>query len=146
VTPFETLSAINTDLMFRRTAIRIAESQCEYAPGGYNYLFTWKSRALGGKLGACHALEIGFIFGNYEDSFCGSGPAAEKLSEAMQDGWTRFAATGNPSCGTLGEWPKYCNGRATMILDGASRLAKAFKEEERRIWENVEELKYSNMP
>jgi para-nitrobenzyl esterase len=146
VTPFETLSAINTDLMFRRTAIRIAESQCRYAPGGYNYLFTWKSRALGGKLGACHALEIGFVFGNYEDSFCGGGPEAEKLSKGMQDAWTTFAATGNPSCGSLGEWPKYSDGGSTMILDSECRVAQAVNEEERRIWENVEELKYSNMP
>ena len=32
-TPFEILSAINTDFMFRKTAIRIAEAQCKYAAG-----------------------------------------------------------------------------------------------------------------
>ena len=55
VTPFEVYSALSTDVMFRKTAIRIAEAQCKHAAGGYNYLFCWKSPAAGGRLGACHA-------------------------------------------------------------------------------------------
>jgi para-nitrobenzyl esterase len=145
-TPFEVLSAINTDLMFRKTALRIAEAQCRYAPGGYNYLFAWKSPAAGGKLGACHVLEIGFVFGNYNPSLNGSGPEADRLSANMQDAWVTFARTGNPGCKSLGEWPRYGDGRSTMIFDRNSRLEKAVYEQEREIWETVTELKYSNMP
>jgi para-nitrobenzyl esterase len=71
VTPFELQSAISTDVMFRKTAIRIAQAQCRHAQGGYNYLFRWKSPAAGGILGACHVLEIGFVFGNYNAAFNG---------------------------------------------------------------------------
>jgi para-nitrobenzyl esterase len=144
--PFDLFSAINTDVMFRKTAIRIAEAQCRYGPGGYNYLFTWKSPAAGGKLGACHVLEVGFVFGNYAASFNGSGPEADVLSAQMQDAWTSFARTGNPSCRSLGEWPRYSDGRSTMILDKSIRLEKAVYEEERRIWEALHEIKFSNMP
>lgn len=146
ITPFDLQSAISTDVMFRKTAIRIAEAQCKYAPGGYNYLFKWKSPAAGGLLGACHVLEIGFVFGNYNASFHGVGPDADRLSGAMQDGWASFARTGNPSCKSLGDWPRYSENRATMVFDANSRVEKAVYEEERRIWENVSELKFSNMP
>jgi para-nitrobenzyl esterase len=146
VTPFELYSAISTDVMFRKTAIRIAEAQCKFAPGGYNYLFCWKSLALNGKLGACHALEIGFVFGNYDAAFGGSGPEADNLSGRMQDAWVSFARSGNPSCASLGEWPKYSDQRAAMIFDRDCRVEIATYEEERAVWETVEELKYSNMP
>jgi para-nitrobenzyl esterase len=144
--PFEIYSALSTEVMFRKTAIRIAEAQCRHASGGYNYLFCWKSPAAGGTLGACHALEVGFVFGTHDPSFCGNGPAADKLSREMQDAWVSFARTGNPACESCGEWPPYCEGRATMIFDRNSRLEKAAYEEERKVWESLEELKYSNMP
>jgi para-nitrobenzyl esterase len=146
VTAFEIYSALSTDVMFRKTAIRIAEAQCRHAAGGYNYLFCWKSPAAGGRLGACHALEVGFVFGNYDAAFGGSGPAADKLSHEMQDAWISFAHTGNPSCRSLGEWPPYIPGRASMIFDRNSRVELAANEEERRIWEALEELEYSSMP
>jgi para-nitrobenzyl esterase len=146
ITPFEIYSAMSTHVMFRKTAIRIAEAQCAHAPGGYNYLFCWKSPAAGGRLGACHALEIGFIFGNFDDSFCGSGPEAENLSREMQDAWLSFARTGNPSCKSLGEWPRYSEGRSSMIFDKNSRIEKAAYEDESKIWETLEELEFSSMP
>jgi para-nitrobenzyl esterase len=146
VTPFEIYSAMSTDVMFRKTAIRIAEAQCKQAPGGYHYLFCWKSAAAGGVLGACHALEVGFVFGNHTAAFCGSGPAADKLSAEMQDAWTSFARTGNPSCKSLGSWPRYSQDRATMIFDRSSRVEKAPYEPERRVWGTLELLEYSNMP
>ena len=112
---------------------------------GYNYLFTWKSPAAGGVLGACHVIEIGFVFGNYNPTLNGSGPEADKLSKEMQAAWVGFARTGNPGSQSLGEWPKYSNGRSTMIFGRTSRLERAVYEDERQIWENLNELKYSNM-
>jgi para-nitrobenzyl esterase len=146
VTPFELYSAISTDVMFRKTALRIAEAQCKFAQGGFNYLFCWKSAAAGGRLGACHALEVGFVFGNYNAAFGGSGPDADRLSQKMQDAWIHFARTGNPSCESLGEWPKYSENRASMIFDKDCRIESSAYEDERAVWETVEELKYSNMP
>jgi para-nitrobenzyl esterase len=146
VTPFELYSAISTDVMFRKTAIRIAEAQCKFALAGYNYLFCWKSPALRGSLGACHALEVGFVFGNYNAAFGGSGPDADALSARMQEAWISFARNGNPSCESLGEWPQYSDHRASMIFDKDCRVERAAYEDERAVWETVSELKYSNMP
>ena len=145
-TLFEIFSAMNTDVMFRRTALRVAEAQCKYAPASYNYLFTWNSPAANGALGACHVLEIGFIFGTYDALFCGSGPDADKLAGQMQDAWAAFAHTGNPSCKSLGTWPQYCEQRQTMILDKDSHVEKAAYEQERHVWDIVGQVNIGDMP
>ena len=138
--PLEILSAISTDLMFRMPALQMVEAQQEHNPAIYNYLFTYKSPALGGALGACHALEMGFVFGTHDDLFCGAGPEADRLSETIQDAWTSFARSGNPSSAALGDWAVYGDGRMTMILDTVSHLEPAPYEEERRAWDVVGDL------
>jgi len=136
-TPHELLSAIQTDRTFRVPAIKLAETQMSRGNPAYNYMFTWTSPAMDGALGACHALEIGFVFGTYEENFSGTGPEADALSRNMQDAWVAFARTGDPSCDNLGRWPAYGERRETMILGSKSALAEAPWEEERRAWDAV---------
>ncbi len=138
--PKDILTAIQGDLMFRISCLNLVEAQCKNSQPAYNYLFTWKSPAMGGILGACHALEIGFVFGNFDDSFCGSGPEAEALSGKMQDAWIAFARTGDPGCESLGKWEPYCGNRTTMIFGRNSRIEKAPYEEERAIWDTFDML------
>jgi para-nitrobenzyl esterase len=138
--PLEILSAISTDLMFRIPALQMVEAQQEHNPAVFNYLFTYKSPVFGGVLGACHALEMGFVFATHDDKFCGAGPEADKLSETIQDAWTSFARTGDPSCAALGDWAVYGDGRMTMILDTQCRLESAPYEEERLAWDVVGDL------
>jgi para-nitrobenzyl esterase len=88
-------------------------------------------------LGACHALELGFVFGTYDAQFCGKGPDADRLSQHMQDAWLAFARTGKPTCPSLGEWPEYGEQRCTMLLGSDCRLEEAPFEKERRAWEVV---------
>ncbi len=134
------LIAVQTDLMFRMPILRVVEAQCKNNQPAYNYLFTWKSPVMKGYLGACHTLEIGFVFGNYDDTFCGSGPDADRLSRNMQHAWAAFARTGNPSCESLGKWEPYGDSRITMILDKTCRLENAPYEEERSIWDTFDML------
>jgi para-nitrobenzyl esterase len=133
--PADILSAIQTDLMFRMPAIQLVEAQRANSQPVYNYLFTWKSPVMGGIMGACHALEIGFVFGGYDDMFCGSGPDADKLSECIQEAWIAFARTGDPSCKCTGKWPQYGDRRMTMILGKDCHAEEAPYEEERRAWD-----------
>jgi para-nitrobenzyl esterase len=137
--PAGIFAAIQTDFMFRMPAIHFIEAQQRYAPT-YNYLFTWESPVRGGIFGACHALDIGFVFGTHNDSFWGSGPAADKLSAKMQDVWLAFARTGNPSCESLGKWPDYGNRRVAMLLGEDCHLEEAAYDEERRAWELMPEV------
>jgi para-nitrobenzyl esterase len=136
----EILTAIQSDLMFRIPALNLASAQEENGMPAYVYLFKWESPVLGGALGACHALEIGFVFGNHEDSFCGTGPQADALSRKIQQAWTSFARTGSPACETVGEWQPYGPARRTMVLDIECRLEEAPCEEERSVWDGLDIL------
>jgi para-nitrobenzyl esterase len=137
VAPADIMSAINTDIMFRMPALDLVEAQRDNKQPVYNYLFTWKSPAMGGVFGACHGLEIGFVFGKYDDMFCGSGPDADKLAERIQDAWLAFARTGDPSTKSLGDWPVYGPKRMTMLLDRAPKVVAAPYEGERAAWDAV---------
>jgi len=133
--PADIYTAIQTDFMFRVPAARLVEAQYHHNQSAYNYLFTWKSPILDGILGACHALDLGFLFGTYDDSFCGSGPAADTLARNIQDAWLAFAHTGDPSCESIGTWPPYGERRETMMLGEECHTEEAPYEEERRAWD-----------
>lgn len=140
VKPYNIMVAIGGDQMFRMGALGLVEAQRDNKQKVYNYLFTWKSPAMGGAFGACHALEIGFVFGKYDANFCGSGPDADKLAMCIQDAWLSFARTGDPSCESIGKWPEYGSQRMTMILDKDCHVEAAPYEEERAAWKNVKRI------
>lgn len=133
--PTDIAIAIQTDIMFRTPVVRLVEAQYAHNLPAYNYLFTWESTVPG--LGACHALDVGFVFGNMSKEFHGSGPAAERLATNMQDAWIAFARTGDPSCEGLGDWPPYGDKRRTMILEENCHVEDAPYEDERRAWEPI---------
>jgi para-nitrobenzyl esterase len=142
--PFDRWNAVMTDHSFTIPAIRLAEAQAPHAPS-FLYRFDWRSTFLGGVLGSCHALELGFVFGTYKEklaaAFFGSGASATALANAMMECWTAFARSGNPSTETAGEWPRYDSAaRATMIFgDGAPRIEHAPSEQHRLAWAEIPE-------
>jgi para-nitrobenzyl esterase len=83
-----------TDHLLRLPLHRLADVR----PGtSHLYEFAWPSRIPG--LGACHALELGFVFdsGDLPESkkLAGEG-APQELADAMHAAWVRFATTGDP--------------------------------------------------
>jgi para-nitrobenzyl esterase len=142
ITPPELYSAIETDRVFRMPGVRLAEIHGRNEPHVYNYLFTWRSPAMHGALGACHALELGFIFGTNHLAgmrrFAGEGSAAEKLATEMQEAWLAFARNGDPGSKSIGEWPGYTEARrATMLFGETSRIEDAPFDAERSAWDDV---------
>jgi para-nitrobenzyl esterase len=128
--------AIESDRFFRLPAIRLAEVLRLHEPSVFAYLFTWPSPAMKGWLGACHGLEIPFVFGTFNDpqvrKFSGAGPEAEQLSQWMMDAWVAFARSGNPSTAALGDWPVYeAETRRTLIIGRTHRIESAPFEEQR---------------
>ncbi|MDT0392886.1 carboxylesterase/lipase family protein [Streptomyces dubilierae] len=83
-----------TDHLLRIPLHRLADARTERS---YVYEFAWPSRLPG--LGACHALELGFVFdtGEVPESrrLAGEG-APRELADAMHSAWVRFAAEGDP--------------------------------------------------
>jgi para-nitrobenzyl esterase len=126
--------AIETERFFRVPALRCADAHAQHGPT-YVYLFGWGSPAMRGWLGACHGLEIAFVFGNQGRdelaAFTGSGPDADALAERMMDAWLAFARTGDPSTPDL-PWPRHDPAtRPTVVFDAHTRLEHAPRDAER---------------
>ena len=142
VTPADLFTAIETDRVFRIPGVRLAQVQPRHDARVYSYLFTWPSPAMGGVLGSCHALELGFVFGTNHmpgmAAFAGTGPAAEKLATQMQDAWLAFARSGDPSSESIGKWKRYDEARrSTMVFGANTKLEDAPRDEERRAWDAI---------
>jgi carboxylesterase type B len=132
--PAELLSRIETDWWCRVPAIRLAEAHCA-AGRTYMYEFGWASPMLGGMFGACHALELPFVFDTLDlgprqmlGGLLGDGPP-QALADAMHGAWVAFATSGDPG------WPRYDHQRrATMRFDTASRVVEDPRPFERALW------------
>ena len=112
------LSAIDTDRMFTAPAVFMAEAQAKHQSNTYMYRFDWRSPTFG----ACHAIDIPFIFGDVNSPFglmfTGGGEKAETLRDQVQDAWISFAKTGNPSHNGIPQWNSYeVKSRATMVFN-----------------------------
>jgi len=140
---YERFNAMMTDKAFAVPAARLLEAQAAYAPV-YAYRFDWRSKLLGGIMGSCHAIELGFVFGTYnggmQRSFFGKGPEADSLSEAAIRSWIAFAREASPATNASGAWPQYGASRNTMIFgDGAPYLAQAPNDMRRTAWDRISE-------
>jgi para-nitrobenzyl esterase len=138
--PLEVWEAFQADRIFRYPATRLAELQAAHEPRTYKYLFDWTPRLGRRRIGACHAIEIPFVFGTLRHPLLrvllGASGGAEALSRSMRDAWLAFARGGEPAAAGLEAWQPYEAGkRATMILGPRSRLQGAPAEEARRFWE-----------
>lgn len=141
---FERFNAMMTDKVFTMPCIRLLEAQAPHAPV-HTYRFDWRSKLLGGIMGSCHALELGFVFGTYRErlagAFFGTGADADALSATMIDAWTHFARTGSPETNATGPWTRYDTAsRETLIFgDGLPHLVSAPNEARRKAWEPIPE-------
>jgi para-nitrobenzyl esterase len=138
VKPLDIFGSINTDMMFRIPTIKLVEAQRDNGAKSYNYLFAYKSPAMGGVLGAMHGLDNPFLFGTLDPQFTGNGIEQQSMAIKMQDSCVAFARTGNPSCESIGTWPEYGIERNTMVFDLKTRVKKAPYEEERRAWDGYD--------
>jgi len=112
--PGDLLAAIQTDWYWRIPAIRLADAHAQHSPATWMYEFAWRSPQFGGLLGACHSLEIAFVFdtlGVETLALLGPNPP-QQLASAMHAAWVAFATCGDPG------WPRYdLNRRTTMRFD-----------------------------
>jgi para-nitrobenzyl esterase len=142
VSPTDLWFAIQTDRWFRHAALQLAEVQAVHQPATWVYLFERGTQALDGNLGACHALDIPFVFGMQGHPslrwLIGDDPGASVLAERMQDAWLAFARCGDPGHPGLPCWPAYDGGRrATLLLGDSIRVSDAPQEAERSFWDRL---------
>lgn len=138
--PLERLAAVATDEMFRVPTVDLADAQARTGTPVWMYLVSWRSPALDGRLGACHSLELPFVFDNLGApgamAFCGDRPP-QRLAHEMSHRWASFARTGQPTYGEQDSWPAYeTTSRRTMIFDAPSRLMDDPQAARRQLWQS----------
>ena len=102
------------DYVFRVPAIYMAENVS--AHGGKAYMYYWTKESGDPRLGACHAVELPYVFANPYYTYVTAGEYDEALARRVRQMWVAFAKTGNPSTAAY-PWQPYDLGtRATMVL------------------------------
>jgi para-nitrobenzyl esterase len=132
--PGEVLQAVMTDWFFRIPGLRLAEAHSRAGGAAFVYEFAWGSPLFEGRLGACHALELGFVFDNLEAATGITGPhPPQALANAMHRDWVAFASSGDPG------WPGYRDDRRTVMRYGAGGGTAVDDPgaAERRLWDGV---------
>ena len=131
-----------TDRTFRIPAIRLAERQSARGTNVWMYRFDWPTPVFGGRLKACHGLEISFVWNNLDkygvNLLTGDAAARQKVADAMHPAWIAFARSGNPNTSGLPQWPAYdTTHRATMLFNEECQVVNDPQSAERQLWEGV---------
>ncbi len=114
-----------------RTSV-IKQATVKNAQGGaraYVYLFEWLSPVNDGSLGACHGMELPFMFNNIAmaRTMTGGGADAYKLADKISSAWISFIKTGNPNCKGLPEWAPYEPEKgASMVFNNKCEVRNNF--------------------
>jgi para-nitrobenzyl esterase len=137
--PSERWAAFQSDRIFHHPATCLLEKQSDHQPNTFAYLFEWSPPIVGRWLGACHGLELPFVFGGVKTALVRAGlgatRGAQHLSSRMQDAWVAFAKNGDPSHAKLPEWPSYSRfARNTMSFNTECTLRGDPHERGRTFW------------
>ncbi|MFG3137343.1 carboxylesterase/lipase family protein [Streptomyces sp. NPDC048211] len=123
--PGEILGEMATDLLLRGPLNRLADARPART---FLYEFAWRSPVM--ELGACHALEIGFVFDNLRHGEGLTGPdAPQPLADVMHRAWIAFAVSGDPG------WSAWDARRPVMVFDHpGTGVVLAPRQEELEAW------------
>ncbi|MFI1213369.1 carboxylesterase/lipase family protein [Streptomyces sp. NPDC020802] len=117
-----------TDFLLRVPLHRLADAR--RAPS-YVYEFAWPSNVPG--LGACHALELGFVFdtvGVPEAARLAGSGAPQDLADAMHSAWVRFAVDGDPG------WAAWDDTHPVRVFGaGEPEVVRGPRDREVGLWE-----------
>jgi para-nitrobenzyl esterase len=127
----DVLVSILTDYLYRIPAIRVAEAH----PRAFVYEFGWGTPAFDGALGACHAVELPFVFDNLDHAdWAGmtGGAAPQPVADAVHGAWVAFARTGDPG------WERYAEPTRIARRFGTSDTTTSDdRAAERLVWSGI---------
>ena len=139
--PHEIVAAAQTDSMFRVPAVRLADAQLAHNPNVWMYRFDWQTPVFDGAFGACHALELAFVFNTLDSELAATfmGPdAPQPLADAMHAAWTNFITHGDPGHNDLPEWPRYtATDRSTLLFNESCSVATNPCADELALWDGI---------
>jgi para-nitrobenzyl esterase len=127
--PGQVLGRIAGDMLMRAPAYRLAGARAGQS-NTFVYEFGWPTNVE--QLGACHALEIGFVFDSLgaPGSLTLTGPnPPQPLADAMHRAWVEFAQNGTPG------WAAWNASHPFMRFDmPASTVVQTPANDEIRLW------------
>ncbi|GAB3442990.1 carboxylesterase family protein [Phycicoccus ginsengisoli] len=110
------LASILTDASFRRETVRLADAHTAAGGRTHVYEFDWQSGVP--DLGACHALELPFVFDTLAGGETLTGPdAPQQLADEVHRAWVAFAVGGDPGWEA---WDRHT--RPVQVFDVPSAL------------------------
>jgi para-nitrobenzyl esterase len=129
-----TTAAMETDEVFRWPAWSLAQRRLDSGLGPtWMYRFDWSTPILGGGLGACHGVDIPFVFDNLDrpgvELFTGPMPERQRVADVFSDALVAFARRRDPG------WPAYeAPRRATRLVDTECSVVDDPDHDLRELW------------
>ncbi len=126
--PGDVAAAVLTDVGFRVPTTLMATAQHEVGGSVHAYELAWRSPVLG--LGACHALELPFVFDTLGPDAAMTGDSApQHLADEMHRAWVGFARDRDP-----GWAPWTPDEGAVMTFDENSEIVHHPRADELALW------------
>ncbi len=121
------------EMLFRVPAMKQAAVHSDR--GNHTYTYYWTYPGEDKVIGACHAIELSYVFNNLDEDIYTGNNINEALADNIQNMWVNFARTGNPSTDSY-TWEKYNTGtRMTMVLGEDIHMEGDIKKEQRELLE-----------
>ena len=124
------LTEFYNELLFRIPAIELAARH-----KGTSYNYYWTMPGEDETLGACHAIELTYVFNNPQETIYTGELYNEELANVVQDMWVNFARCGNPSTEAYTWEPYTADKRMTMVLGEEISMTEDLKARERELIE-----------
>jgi para-nitrobenzyl esterase len=114
-------------------------------------MYYWTKRSAIPHYGACHAVELAYVFGNIGETIYTGKEADKELSDIVQDMWARFAVSGDPGSEEY-PWEQYVTSagstrssrmRMTMLLGDEIRMVSDPQKENRVLIEPLLAYRYN---
>lgn len=129
---------LETDRMFRVPTHRLLAAQAAQQPLVFAAQFEWESPQFGGLMGACHVVDVPFVFGGTGSPtgqfFTGGGEVAAALADEVMRAWATFARHGKPAAIGGLDWPAFDTKCQAMHLSGQVRIDAMPSAAERAFW------------
>jgi para-nitrobenzyl esterase len=125
------ISEFYNELLFRLPAVKQAEEHRKN--GGRTYMYYWTEPSTMKFRKACHAVELAYVFNNLDETIYTGDRGDEKLARIVQNMWTNFARTGDPSTEEI-KWKEYDSlDRETMVLEKDVHMEKDVLKKQREL-------------
>ncbi len=127
-------SAMETDRMFRVPTLRLLDAQAAYRPV-WGYQFTYESIRFGVPMGACHVIDVPFVFGVTDTPigvfFTGGTSEARELAQQVQQAWGDFAH------GRGAGWTPWNEARQVHQFGPGETMAPLLDADTEQLWRQI---------